>query len=469
MALRTISPSGGSWSATSSWVEGIVPTSSDNVVGNSASGDIILTSTSHTIQRIDLTEYTGTIVMANRRIILGQGRPTTGTATGTSYFGASVSYSYTAGSNQFSGDTGGMFELTTNHNIYHYFATGSQPIPGLRLNNSISPGTVLYTDVHVKRVSMVDAAVTNRINDNSLFIYEYVNVSSTNGVGVLTGTTKYIFVGNTNSVSASNIKALQTSFVNTTLEIRSDVYSWLYPTILVGTELITSTSSDCSKWSIVLNNNNTNNDTVTFSCYNKIGSVRIRTFLGTQATTYNINTKDNGLLADYVYTEAISPYMQALPFSQNLLISSFHYMAPSNHDTITNINFNGVGCQIDNLISLPIFRFANTTITVNSTNITKRLAPSLNFDNIGTYSISNLQVLGVDGTSNLKSITASQDAKLILGTNSYIFDTSITDIDNSGGDTLYLYGLGTVSSSTNVEYGPPTGGGGGQFGFASIN
>lgn len=59
MATRTISPAGGNWNATSSWVEGIVPTSSDFVVGNSSSGNLTF-NVAAICQGFDCTDYNAT-------------------------------------------------------------------------------------------------------------------------------------------------------------------------------------------------------------------------------------------------------------------------------------------------------------------------------------------------------------------------------------------------------------------------
>jgi hypothetical protein len=60
-SARVISPSGGMWESTSTWVEGIVPASGDYVFGiASSSGLTINNSASASCQSFDLTNYTGT-------------------------------------------------------------------------------------------------------------------------------------------------------------------------------------------------------------------------------------------------------------------------------------------------------------------------------------------------------------------------------------------------------------------------
>lgn len=64
MAIRTISNTGGNWNLTSTWVEGVVPTSSDDVVCTATSGNVTVTSGA-ACASIDFTNYVGTITMSN--------------------------------------------------------------------------------------------------------------------------------------------------------------------------------------------------------------------------------------------------------------------------------------------------------------------------------------------------------------------------------------------------------------------
>ncbi|HBI33907.1 MAG TPA: hypothetical protein DEA43_03620 [Candidatus Moranbacteria bacterium] len=59
-ATRTISDAGGNWDATTSWVEGAVPTSADDVVATATSGNLTI-NVAGAVRSIDLTTYTGTL------------------------------------------------------------------------------------------------------------------------------------------------------------------------------------------------------------------------------------------------------------------------------------------------------------------------------------------------------------------------------------------------------------------------
>ena len=75
MATRTISNAGGLWSATTTWVEGIVPTSADDVRATSTSGNVTVASDAP-CRSIDLTnvgggagDYAGTLAINNATAI----------------------------------------------------------------------------------------------------------------------------------------------------------------------------------------------------------------------------------------------------------------------------------------------------------------------------------------------------------------------------------------------------------------
>jgi len=60
MALRTISDAGGSWDNTNTWVEGQIPTSSDDVVATATSGSLAINAAA-SCKSIDFTNYAGTL------------------------------------------------------------------------------------------------------------------------------------------------------------------------------------------------------------------------------------------------------------------------------------------------------------------------------------------------------------------------------------------------------------------------
>lgn len=57
MAVRTIANGGGNWSANGTWVEGVVPTSSDDVVATATSGSVTVDTTTCAAKSVDFTNY----------------------------------------------------------------------------------------------------------------------------------------------------------------------------------------------------------------------------------------------------------------------------------------------------------------------------------------------------------------------------------------------------------------------------
>jgi hypothetical protein len=108
MATRTISDAGGVWSTAATWVENAVPTSSDDVVATSTSGNISLTTVNGSCLSLDLSNYNGTITMSTGRNI---------TVSGSITYGPNMSFSLTGTAIIIMARTG---TLTTNGKIVNF-------------------------------------------------------------------------------------------------------------------------------------------------------------------------------------------------------------------------------------------------------------------------------------------------------------------------------------------------------------
>ena len=68
MAQITISNAGGNWSATGTWVGGVVPTNTDSVIASATSGNLTIDGTSgspNLARSVDFTNYVGTLTMGS--------------------------------------------------------------------------------------------------------------------------------------------------------------------------------------------------------------------------------------------------------------------------------------------------------------------------------------------------------------------------------------------------------------------
>ena len=63
MATRTVANGGGNWGTTSTWVEGAVPTSADDVVFTATSGQLTINVTA-SCKSINFTNYTNTFTIS---------------------------------------------------------------------------------------------------------------------------------------------------------------------------------------------------------------------------------------------------------------------------------------------------------------------------------------------------------------------------------------------------------------------
>jgi len=70
MATRTISNAGGNWNATGTWVEGIVPTSADDVVATATSGNLVINTTANCLS-LNFTNYVGTLSGSSNITVAG--------------------------------------------------------------------------------------------------------------------------------------------------------------------------------------------------------------------------------------------------------------------------------------------------------------------------------------------------------------------------------------------------------------
>lgn len=105
MAIRTISNAGGDYNTTGAWVEGIVPTSADDVVATATSGNLTVTAIADALS-IDFTNYLGTLTINQPLRIFGNVNLGTGAynITGTNSLATMTTSTITSNGTPFKGN-----------------------------------------------------------------------------------------------------------------------------------------------------------------------------------------------------------------------------------------------------------------------------------------------------------------------------------------------------------------------------
>lgn len=96
MAVRTISNAGGNWTATTAWVEGVVPTAADDVVATATSGNLTINAAA-ACRSLNLAGYTGTLTHT-AAVTLSIGDATAGAGNVALKFVAGMTYTLGSGS-----------------------------------------------------------------------------------------------------------------------------------------------------------------------------------------------------------------------------------------------------------------------------------------------------------------------------------------------------------------------------------
>lgn len=114
MATRTISAAGGNWTATGTWVGGVVPLSTDDIVGTASSGQLTV-NTAASVLKWDFTNYQNTLTI-NTGQSLNHSQSDLTIPNGRSFFGSGMTVS-TIGT--------GKIILGNNCTIFNYGFKGS--------------------------------------------------------------------------------------------------------------------------------------------------------------------------------------------------------------------------------------------------------------------------------------------------------------------------------------------------------
>jgi len=417
MPQRTIAPGGGLWNSLATWVEGAVPTTSDFVVGDATSGQLTV-NVNATVQYVDFSAYTQTLTI-NSNITL------TTASTGTSTIGSGMSFNFLG-----SGSSQGR--IAKGNGAQTYIQNGTTQIPHFALTNgtgTLTLGSNLY-------VSNYRTSASGQLNGNTLFIYSAIDA----GFNVIFGTTIFRFVG------TGTIQVLQSGNNGNPCEFVIDCSG--------GTATISSPGFGIGQGQ---NNTNTTFRHLSGTIVNPTfrptfnGGTSVHTFDLISGTTWDLYGLMNG-----VNTPTIS--LTNPSYFDKFLINQLLGNA------IISVNLSGNNFFINELNVFNVIQNQGGTYYRSALDVAIQTGITVNI----------AQAIDINGGSNepnpsqtpnleVRSQTPGVQATLNVNTFSqFVSRTRFTDINCSGGNTLYGQDL-TLSNTTNItQYTLPPGVGGGE-------
>jgi len=425
MATRTISDLGGNYNATTTWVEGVVPTSADDVVATATSGQLTV-NVSAAARSIDLTLYTNTLTLNNNWTLNVTGLTHT--------FGAGMDF---ASTNELARiifiPNATLVQNTTNR------------IPGLRFAGNAT--RTLSTNIYCRHF---DTASTNTATTNNNILYsngDFGNTTVLGNNGRLQGTTKFVLDGS----------GIISQVFNNEVEINTTgTYSTNYQGITLGA---LSTAQDpilniiqgglTDEFFVMITKSNLGTQQVTISSSVKIPNI----FIYNQLTN---NTLTNRTL------NITFPTALAIENFSTINVPRFG----TSDDGVPLVNIFG-GLSASNVYLTPSTRTHSSTSVFATTY--KSIDLRLNSD--ATHNIGNLMAVGGFTTDRptISSITSSVPCTINLSNKegSQIINYNFTDVI-AGEDEIVAINA-TLTGTTNITNVYPTGGGssGGAWTFVS--
>lgn len=415
MAVITISNTGGNWNSTGTWVGGVIPTTSDSIAATATSGQLTV-NVNVSILSFDLSLYTSTLTI-NSTITL-----TTTGAGSTSTFGSSMTYSFLGtGTNQGS--------IAKGANAQTYTMNGTTQIPRLRSTTSttLTCGSNLY-------ITNFEPGSVDRVNGNDVYVYGNLNY----GFSTLVGTSKIRFVG------TGTITVLAIGAATTNAELIIDCSG--------GTATISSQGIGLG--------NGTNNSNIIFRHLS--GTIINPTFRpnfnSSSTTTLDLLS---GTTWDLYGILQLSP--ATISLTNPSYFDKFQIFLPTGNQ-VSILNLSGNNFFINELNPYNALQNQGGTYYRAAADIAIQTGITVNI----------AQFIDINGGSNepnpaqtpnleIRSQTAGVQATLNVNTFAqYVSRTRFTDINCSGGNTLYGQNL-TLSNTTNItQYTLPPSAGGGE-------
>lgn len=248
MATRTVSNTGGNYTAVATWVEGIAPLSTDNVVFTPTSGNLTMNVANQNCLDINFTNFTGTMTFNFALSVNG----------GTVNFG-------TGGYNIAGTNTNGLFcqqniSFQSNGTPWKYHLTFA----------GTNKAYTLLDNLTVNRNVLLAGTTTQAINGNKLYCIENLIVTN----GVISGTTEFIHYG-TGTISGGT----SASYLTNNLTIAPTGTTTFGPTFIYsqGTLTYVSGNTITTGSSLDLRNGTTTKLQTSGMTWNNVGNTNTST------------------------------------------------------------------------------------------------------------------------------------------------------------------------------------------------
>lgn len=430
MATRTISATGGNFNATSAWVEGVVPTSADVVVGNATSNNLTV-NVSSACSNLNLANYTKTLTINALLTVSGTDL--------LSSFGASMTFAGTT--------SAANFLAFSSAHVLKQDTTSEIPNLGFHGSNT----KVLLSDIYTQNCLQngQSGAVVNSTGSTTYSVYVRRQIGGSGG-------TKHSYNG-------SAVLRL----VCTQSTVDNGISLSLQGTMSIDTEGTIYT--DSGGFSLTTNASNQNPSlTITKAKWYERSGLYVTSFGGSSAT-FSIDSS--------VYI----PFVNLSHFSGNATTrrQQITLLKPLNVGTLMFLDLEGIAAALSRTFSHQWYIRNNgvsaSTLVSAPTNYgifpggtagpTYFQAPNILLESGFTHSFGNIEMIGGAWTFTgytkplFSSITPSVVTNIVVGsrTSSVCIDYNFQDINASGGIQVIALNS-TLTNTTNIITTYPFGG-----------
>lgn len=429
MAIITVSATGGNFNATGTWVGGVVPTSADDIVGASTSGQLTINVAS-TVRSMNFSAYTNTITF-NANLTLGTAALTNDLG------GASTNYAGTAG-NLICNVASTFVQNNTNR------------IPGLQFGAGTK---TLNTDLYCGRF-LLTSNIT--INNNTIFsngnFGQLTDSSLSSNAGA--GSTNFVLDGS--GLISYCHAGTGTLTINTSGE-----YNTIGRSLVIGGggaggsvgAFNFLSGQTPTLFNTILNKTNTVQDTYTLNVIIPHNIFILNNAVGSSGTNRNLTLNTpSGITCNLFAT-----YNNPRPYTTD--------------NALPDVRISGGTLSAQTLNLSSAFRTTSSTTNPPASGSLTYRSINLRLDPNFTHYFDKMELSGggIPDRPAIRSTTASA-VNVVLGDRetSQITDYDFYDVNASGGEQIVAIN-GSISGTTNVTTTYPSGGGGGGGSFTFVN